>query len=43
VPGIRDFDVAHRSRRLLAILPRSDARPVEVRALVDWQTAVPLQ
>jgi Tol biopolymer transport system component len=41
VPGIRDFDAAHRSPRLLAILPSSGARPVEARALVDWQTAVP--
>ena len=41
VPGIRDFDAAHRSRRLLAVLPGSGARPVDARALVDWQTAVP--
>jgi hypothetical protein len=40
VPGLRDFDAAHRSDRLLVIgaTPGSNAPPV--RALVDWQTAV---
>jgi hypothetical protein len=40
-PGIRDFDVAHGGRRLLAILPARETRPIDARALVDWQTLVP--
>ena len=41
VPGIRDFDAAHRSDRVLAILPAQSAIPADIRALVDWQSAVP--
>ena len=41
VPGLRDFDTAHRSDRLLAILPSQAAAAVEIRALVNWQSAVP--
>ena len=41
VRGLRDFDTAHRSDRLLAILPAQTQPLTEVRALVDWQTAVP--
>ncbi len=41
-PGIRDFDVAHGGRRLLAILPAPGTRPIDARALVDWQTLMPL-
>jgi len=41
VPGIRDFDGAHRDNRLLAILPAQTARAADIRALVDWQSAVP--
>lgn len=40
LPGLRDFDAAHRSDRLLAILPAQAAAAVEIRALVDWQSAV---
>jgi len=40
-PGIRDFDAAHRGDRLLAILPAQAATP-DIRALVDWQSAVPV-
>ena len=41
-PGLRDFDAAHRGDRLLAILPAAAAdAPAEIRALVDWQSAVP--
>jgi dipeptidyl aminopeptidase/acylaminoacyl peptidase len=40
VPGVRDYDVAHRGARLLAVLPVPDARPPEIRALVDWESAV---
>ena len=41
VQGIRDFDAAHRSDRLLAILPAQTASLPAIRALVDWQSAVP--
>jgi hypothetical protein len=41
VPGIRDFDPAHRGDRLLAILPAQAAQAAEIHALVDWQSAVP--
>ena len=41
VPGLRDFDAAHRSDRLLAILPAQTAASTEIRALVDWQSALP--
>jgi len=41
VPGVRDFDAAHRSDRLLAILPAQTATSTEIRALVDWQSGVP--
>jgi Tol biopolymer transport system component len=40
VPGIRDFDVTHRGDRLLAILPAQTAARADIRALVDWQSAV---
>ena len=40
LPGLRDFDAARRSDRLLAILPAPAARPLEVRALVDWQASI---
>jgi eukaryotic-like serine/threonine-protein kinase len=41
VPGVRDFDAAHRTDRLLAILPAQTAPLPTIRALVDWQSAVP--
>ena len=35
-PGIRDFDVAHRSERIIALLPvETDARP-EISAVLNW-------
>jgi hypothetical protein len=40
-PGIRDFDAAHLGDRLLAILPTQTAPLPDIRALVDWQSAVP--
>jgi eukaryotic-like serine/threonine-protein kinase len=40
VPGLRDFDVAHTGDRLLVIVPAASARPPDVGALVDWQTAL---
>ena len=41
VPGIRDFDAAHHEDRLLAILPAQTFSPGDIRALVDWQSAIP--
>jgi dipeptidyl aminopeptidase/acylaminoacyl peptidase len=41
VPGVRDFDAEHRGSRLLAILPAQSSPSPEIRALVDWQSAVP--
>jgi dipeptidyl aminopeptidase/acylaminoacyl peptidase len=38
--GLRDFDAAHRSDRLLAILPAQTPPSIEIRALVDWQSAL---
>ena len=39
-PGIRDFDVAHDSDRVIALLPvGTDARP-EVNALLNWTSIV---
>jgi eukaryotic-like serine/threonine-protein kinase len=36
-PGIRDFDIAHRTDRILALMPTAtDARPT-VRAILDWR------
>jgi eukaryotic-like serine/threonine-protein kinase len=40
VPGLRDFDVAHTGDRLLVVVPAASARPPDVGALVDWQTAL---
>jgi len=39
-PGLRDFDAAHHGDRLLAILPAQAATLPDIRALVDWQSAV---
>jgi dipeptidyl aminopeptidase/acylaminoacyl peptidase len=41
VPGLRDFDTAHRSDRLLAILPAQTPPSIEIRAIVDWQSGLP--
>jgi hypothetical protein len=41
VPGIRDFDMAHRRDALIAVVPAHDATPASVSAIVDWQTIVP--
>jgi hypothetical protein len=41
VAGIRDFDAAHRTPRLIAIVPVDEPRPLDARALVDWKNAVP--
>jgi hypothetical protein len=37
-PGIRDFDVAHRSDRIVAVLPIvAEARP-EVGVVLNWKS-----
>jgi eukaryotic-like serine/threonine-protein kinase len=41
VPGIRDFDVAHRRDALVALVPAQAASPTPVTALVDWMSLVP--
>lgn len=38
-PGLVDFDVAHRSERLLGIVPADGGTRPAVRAILDWQTA----
>ena len=40
VPGIRDFDVAHRRDAIVALLPSKPTATAPVTALVDWQSAV---
>jgi len=37
-PGLRDFDVAHRSDRLLLLLPVEAHREPIVSAVIDWQS-----
>jgi Tol biopolymer transport system component len=40
-PGIRDFDVAHRSDRMVALLPvESEARP-EIGVVMNWGSLIP--
>jgi hypothetical protein len=41
IPGIRDFDVAHRGDGLLAIVPIGTSVTVPVSVMVDWQSAIP--
>jgi Tol biopolymer transport system component len=41
VPGIRDFDVAHRRDALLAIVPVNASQAAAVSAVVDWQSVMP--
>jgi hypothetical protein len=40
VPGIRDFDVAHRRDALVALVPEQPASSVPVNVLVDWMSLV---
>ena len=40
VPGLRDFDTAHRSARILAVVPETSTPPAAVDALVDWMSAL---
>ena len=39
VPGVRDFDVAHRRDAIVALVPVGSASPVPVSVVVDWQSA----
>jgi eukaryotic-like serine/threonine-protein kinase len=41
VPGIRDYDVAHRSDRVLALIPGPGTTPGAGAVVVDWQSLVP--
>jgi len=38
VPGVRDFDVAHRRDAIVALLPAQPLVPTPVTALVDWRS-----
>jgi dipeptidyl aminopeptidase/acylaminoacyl peptidase len=40
VPGIRDFDVAHRRDAIVALLPSKPASAAPVTAVIDWQSAI---
>jgi Tol biopolymer transport system component len=40
VPGVRDFDVAHRRDALLALVPVAGASSAPVSAVVDWQSVL---
>ena len=41
VPGVRDFDVAHRRDALVALMPTMGPASPSVSALVDWRSLVP--
>jgi Tol biopolymer transport system component len=41
IPGLRDFDVAHRSNRLLMLLPVDAHVEPTVSAILDWKSATP--
>jgi Tol biopolymer transport system component len=40
VPGLRDFDVAHRRDALLALVPVAGASSAPVSAIIDWQSVL---
>ena len=40
VPGIRDFDVAHRREAVLALLPAASSTAATTSVIVDWRTLV---
>ena len=40
VPGIRDFDVAHRRDAVLAVLPAASSTRATTSVIVDWRTLV---
>lgn len=41
VPGVLDFDVAHRRDALIALVPAPKSTAATVSAIVDWQTLAP--
>jgi eukaryotic-like serine/threonine-protein kinase len=41
VPGVRDFDVAHRREAVLALLPEESSTRATASVIVDWQTLLP--
>jgi Tol biopolymer transport system component len=41
VPGLRDFDVAHRRDALLALVPVAGGSAAPVSVVIDWQSALP--
>ena len=41
VPGIRDFDTAHRSDRIIALLPAQSERVDNVSVLLNWRSLLP--
>ena len=40
VPGLRDFDTAHHSARIVAVVPETSAGPAAVDAFLDWMSAL---
>jgi eukaryotic-like serine/threonine-protein kinase len=40
-PGVRDFDVAHRSDRLLLLVPAASRTTATFTAIVDWRSVMP--
>jgi hypothetical protein len=43
VPGLRDFDAAHRGTRILAVVPETSMPPAPVEAVVNWTSALAVQ
>ena len=41
VPGIRDFDTAHRSDRIIALLPARSESVDSVSVLLNWRSLLP--
>jgi hypothetical protein len=41
VPGIRDFDVAHRRDALLALVPLESSTSATASVIVDWRSLLP--
>ena len=41
VPGIRDFDVAHRRDALIALVPVGTSVSVPVSVILDWRSTIP--
>jgi hypothetical protein len=40
VPGLRDYDVAHRRNALVALMPAMGPASPVISAIVDWRTLV---